>query len=643
VTPPSPKRLHLLLLHGGVLALFCVLAVFHTWPLARDLSGHLVWGKEDVFMNVWHLKWMRHALWEAPQNPYFTPMLHHPMGAELYWHTLSPAKTGWGAVLLGFMQAETAYNLILLSTFVLAGYTAWLLCRYLLRRAGFSPRLADVAALAGACAFTFSRYHLVQAIAHLNLSAIEGIPLYLYFFLRWQDEGRKKLLWGVGLSALYVVLCDYYYLFYLALFCALWVVGERWQRGRLLSVKTLQDAGVRRSLWAAGAAGVASLPGLLPLLLNLKPEPYKSHHGDSDYYADLAALFMPDPLSAWRDAVPQAWTELTDRLVRATMANNHEESGYFLGWGVVVLAMLALRWGVPQGKRWFSIGLCFLVLSLGTMLQVAGHRTHSPVTFLLFAAGLVLLVARRSPDGEKRHYDVLAVLLLCAGMGLVAPYTAFGQPAEVMVPLPYVVFKSVVPFFGRAGMPVRFGLMVTLVLAVLLSFAAAHLGTWASRRKAALGLGVASLIAVVPNVEYRHEPMRMVPVPELPAIFEEIAREPPEVAVITDHVVGQWEQLYHGHPVSFARQSRTPLREAVFEESRLFNALHRLNGCQAPVSPAEQEEMRGYLKEHHFRYYVAHRFHPACDRFVREVLGGETAHSGGWVTVYRFPWVPAGG
>ena len=77
--------------------------------------------------------------------------------------------------------------------------------------------------------------------------------------------------------------------------------------------------------------------------------------------------------------------------------------------------------------------------------------------------------------------------------------------------------------------------------------------------------------------------------------------------------------------------------------AQLFKALHQLNGCQAPVSPAEQEEMRGYLKEHHFRYYVAHRFHPACDRFVREVLGGEIAHSGGWVTVYRFPWVPAGG
>jgi hypothetical protein len=626
-----------------VLALFCVLSVFHTWPLARDLSGFLVSGREDVFMNVWHLQWMRHALWEAPQNPYVTPLLHYPLGAELYWHTLSPAKTAWGAVLLGFMRAETAYNLILLSTFVLAGYSAWLLCRYLLRRAGFESRLADVAALAGACAFDFSRYHLAHSNAHLNLVAIEGIPLYLYFFLRWQAEGRKRLLWGVGLSALYVLLCDYYYIFYLALFCALWVVGERWQHGRLLSLKTLRDEGVRRSLWAAGAAGVACLPGLLPLLLHLKPEPLKSHHGDSDYYADLVGFFLPDPMSAWRQAMPKAWDGLVMALLRDTMASNPEEAGYFLGWGVVVLALLALRWGVPHGKRWLSIGLCFLVLSLGTTLQVAGHRSVTPVAFLLFAAAMVLLVARRAPDAEGRHYDVLAVLLLCGVAGLVSPFTAFDKPLEVPVPLPYVVFKSVVPLFGRAGMPVRFELMVTLVLAVLLSFAAAHLGTWASRRKAALGLGVASLVAVVPNIEYRHEPMRMVPLPVLPAIFEEIAREPPEVAVITDHVIGQWEQLYHRHPVSFARQSRLPVREVIFEESRLFRALHQLSGCQAPVSRAEQEEMRGYLKEHHFRYYVAHRFHPACDRFAREVLGGETAHSGGWVVVYRFPWVPAGG
>jgi hypothetical protein len=51
--------------------------------------------------------------------------------------------------------------------------------------------------------------------------------------------------------------------------------------------------------------------------------------------------------------------------------------------------------------------------------------------------------------------------------------------------------------------------------------------------------------------------------------------------------------------------------------------------------------MRAYLGEHHFGYYVAHRRDPACDRFVREELGGETAHSDRWATVYRFPRVRA--
>jgi hypothetical protein len=633
------NRLRPLLRHALVLALFGVLSVFHTWPLARDLRGHLVGGKEDVFMNVWHIGWMRQALWEAPQNPYFAPGLHHPLGAELYWHTLSPAKTGWGAVLLGFMRPETAYNLLLLSTFVLAGYTAWLLCQQLLRRAGFAPLLADVAAIAGACTFDFSRYHLAQASAHLNLAAIEGIPLYLYFFLRWQDEGRKRLLWGVGLSALYVLLSDYYYIFYLALFCALWLVGERWQHGRLLSLETFRDTGLRRALWAAGAAGVACIPGLLPLLLHLKPEPLKSHHGDSDYYVDLAALFIPDPMSAWVGAVPREWGNLVVRLVRETMASNVEESGYFLGWGVLVLAALALRWGVPHGKRWLSIGACFLVLSFGTVLQINGSRSVTPVFFLLLAAGLVLLPGRRMADSSGRRYDVVAVLLLCAAAGLSSPFTAFGKPLEVQLPLPYVVFKSVVPLFGRAGMPVRFGLMVTLVLAVLLGFAAAHLGARAARHKTGLGLGVASLVAMVPNIEYRHQPMSMVRVPEMPAIFDEIARQPPHVAVITDHVIGQWEQLYHRHPVSFARQSRLPVREAGLEDMRLFQALHQVSGCYGDVTPQERERMRAYLREHHFGYYVDHRFNPMCDRFVREVLGGEQAHRGSWLTVYRFPEV----
>jgi hypothetical protein len=622
-------------LHPLVLLAFSLLSAFHTWPLLSKLKGHVAGGREDVLMNMWHLWWMRQAAWVDPQNPFFSPMLHWPLGAELYWHTLSPAKTLWGVVLMPWMRVETAYNLVLFGTFVLTGYTAWLLLRYLLERAGFSPGLAAVAALAGACVFDFSRYHLSHAVAHLNLSSLEGLPLYLYFFLRWLDEGKRRWLAGLALAALYTLLCDYYYLLYIALFSFLWVVAERWRRGPLLSLGTLKDPGVRRAGLAALAAGVACVPAVLPLLLHLFPAPLAIHHGDSDYYSDLYSFFLPDTLSAWMEEMPRQAREFAQGVVRAKMSSNAEEAGTFLGWLTPLLAAFALWRGVPEGRRWAGLGLGFAVLSMGTVLNIGLEDRHSPVVLLL----VTTLVVGWSPAwrGRPWHRDVVVLLGLCTLLSSLSPLTAFNQPLRVQVPMPYVVFKHVVPLFSRGGMPVRFELLTTLALGVLVAFAAAHLGRLASVRGAWAGLGVALAVAVVPNVEYRGKPLPMPALPALPPVFEEIRDAPMPAAVFTDHVLGQWEQIFHGKPVSFARLSRLPVRESAMLEQRVFRALEGLHGVAGKVTAEEREQMRRFLKDNHYRWYVTHYHHPMRHRFVLEELGGELAHQDAYVTVYRFP------
>jgi hypothetical protein len=623
--------LRTLALHGAVVMLFTALSIWNTWPLARDMRGHLI-EKDDVYMNVWHLWWMRQALWEAPQNPFEPPLLHHPIGAELYWHTLAPAKTALGVPLLAVMEPVTAYNFALFGTFVLAGYTAWILLRYLLRRAQIAEPLAGWASIAGACAFTFSPYHFAQATAHLNLAAIEGIPLYVYFFLRWMDEGRRKLLWGMGLSALYVCCSDFYYVFYVALFSLAWVVADRWQRGPLFSMETLSDDRIRRAAVGALACAAALLPPLIPLLLHLEPPPIQIHHGDSDYYVDLMGLVVPDPYSGWLASMPADWQRTIWELSSRFMARNLEETGYFLGWGIPLACTFALAAGVPYARRWVTIGAIFLVLSMGTLLQIAGQNRHTPVVLLL-AAALILLLARSTPAGRWRKWDVLLVLLASAVVGMSHPFTAFGAPYASEIPLPYLVFKSVVPLFGQAGMPVRFEFMVTLVMAVLVAFAAGRLGAWASRKGSAAGLAAATLVVAIPNLDYHRVPMPLAPAPVLPAIFQEIAAAPPDVAVATDSVMGQFEQVYHRHPITFARQSRLPVRELAFERSPLIAAFHR-HQCDSNISEAERAGLRQYLRTHKIRYYVAHW--TPCDAFMREILGGTLAYTDGRRWVYRF-------
>ncbi|AGC47174.1 hypothetical protein MYSTI_05899 [Myxococcus stipitatus DSM 14675] len=623
------------MLHPLVLLVFTLLSVVHTWPLVPKLHTHLVTGREDVLASVWQTWWSHQALWVEPQNPFFAPGLHWPLGAELYWHTPAFAKSMWGAVLVPFMSPEAAYNLLILSTFVLTGYTAWLLMRYLLERAGVAPVLAAVAALAGASVFDFSRYHLAHATTHLNLSALEGLPLYLYFFFRWLDEGQRKWLVGLGLATLYTMLCDYYYLVYLALFSFAWVVMERWRHGPLVSVGTLKDATVRRAGWAALAAAVACLPMAMTLAVHLFPAPVSQHHGDSDYFTDLYAFFIPDTLSAWMEALPRWAREFSVSLVRGKMATNAEEAGSFLGWLTPVIAVFALWRGVPDGRRWVGLGLAFAALSMGTVLNIGLSDQTSPFVPLLLITLLVASVP--AWRGRSWHRDVVLALGLCTVTAAVAPFTAFGHEFRFAFPLPYLAFKHVVPLFTRGGMPVRLALPATLVLGVLVSFGAAYLGQLASRWGKAAMVGAALLVAVVPNVEYLSRPLKMVQMPTLPPIFDEIRDAPMPAAVFTDHVLGQWEQTRHGKPVSVARQARLPVRETALTNLRVYRALEGRHEGYSPVSPEEREEMRAFLKQNHYRWFVAHYHHPARERFVVEELGGERAYSDGYVTVYRFP------
>lgn len=633
-SPPTPGvRLRALLTHAGVLVLSTLLGIWHTWPLARTLRGGWIAGHlDDPWMNAWHMWWMRIALWDAPHNPFETPLLHWPLGAQMYWHTLAPAKTAWGALLLPWLAPEGAHNVVILATFTLTGYTAWLLMRYLLARAHVVGALGAVAAFAGACVFNFSRYHLTHAQAHVNLSSLEGIPLYLYFFVRWLDGGRRRDLAGVGFAALYLALCDYYYLVYVALFSAAWLVAERWRSGALLSTRAWSDRTLRRGALAAAVAGLCTAPIVAALVAHAFPPPTSPHHGDSDYYADLLGFFLPDRASALFSSLPSRLQQLVLR-----MPGNLEENGYFFGWVTVALAAFALKERAPGASRWAGLGAGFVVLSLGTFLSFGGEMGLSPA-LLLFAAMLVLTPLRlwRAP-GRARDLFFLGLLVTVACV--LAPPTAFGAVWSVQVPLPYPIFKQLVPFFSRGGMPVRLALMGALSLGVLVAFAAARLGQRAARRwsSEALGVGCAAAVALVPNLEYHQAPFPLSRVPPRSAIFARIQAEPPDVAVFVDgHPRSQFEQVWHGHPISAARLSRVPQAEAEMIDTHLYRALHSLQGLDQPVSPDDQAAMRRFLREHRFRYYVTHYGDPRLHRFVTQVLGGTLTFRDDQVLAYTF-------
>jgi hypothetical protein len=596
------RWLDALLEQGGVLLVMTILSVIHTWPLALFWRTHLAGGRnEDPWMNAWHIDWVRRAVLES-KNPFFADVLHYPLGAELYWHTLVPAKSIWGLLLVPALGSVASYNLIIFATFILTGMTAYWLFSDRLAHAGVTDIARIGGAFVGACVLDFSRYHLAHSFAHMDLSSLEGLPLYLLFFFRYLEAPRRSSLIGAALSIGYVAFCNFYYIYYLALFSLLWVAFRAWKRGPLLSFASLRSDDVRRAGRVGAAALVACLPAVMPLLLHLHPAPIGTHHGDSDYPADPLLLVLPDALSVWQHFLPTSVLIAVRKLQGGIL--NDVEGGVFLGVAAPILAFIGWRTRTEDTRNLFWIGVCFAVLSFGTHLHIGGQSQFPAQIFLL--AGTALAFTNKRFRAKPYARDVLVLLVVACAVSLVVPITAWGERATAEIPMPYLFFKHMVPLFGRGGMPVRFLLLTQICLAALASIGAAKLIERVRADPTGKAAIAAGLLTALTTYECKSVTFPLSEIKPLPAAFDVIRDDPERSAVLTDHVIGQWEETLHHRPISFARQSRTPVRELEFLEAPLFRAIVNLYDLDKEWSEGDVHELRAKLRASHYRFYVGH-------------------------------------
>ena len=76
--------------HPLVIVLYTLLTGAMTWPLATQLTSAIPGDSFDGWQNYWNLWWIKVALVERIQNPFFTDLLYAPTGVGLYFHTLNP-------------------------------------------------------------------------------------------------------------------------------------------------------------------------------------------------------------------------------------------------------------------------------------------------------------------------------------------------------------------------------------------------------------------------------------------------------------------------------------------------------------------------------------------------------------------------
>ncbi len=416
-------------------ALLFALAVVATYPLLFHAADQLS-GFYDQLDSSWRI-WA--SLYHLPHDPLnlFQAPIFYPYHNTLLFDELIFGEALLAApVMLLTDNAFLSFNLVVIATFVIAGWGAYLLA--------FHVTAHRPAAIAAGLLYSFSAYHFTH-IGHIGLGNIGYLPLLLLALDKLLRSGGKSVGWAVALAALIAMqaLSAEYYFFYMILMLGLYL---------LYAITRSETRGffTRRFIVRLLATVLAGLLPALPFYLTYMQvqNAYRFRVPDQDVYmlsANLRSLFAAPSSAPWLHSFLHSFD--------GTYFSNYE-IGIFPGFAPLLLAAVGgglwLRRRYSTGRFYVPffllLGSVSLVLSLGPYLQLDYNYVPNSMTGLPLP---YLLLYRFVPGFSALHgvarITVLASLALSmlgafavAGIGdLLSPYhnpaKPQAQPAELKV------------------------------------------------------------------------------------------------------------------------------------------------------------------------------------------------------------------
>jgi hypothetical protein len=337
-----------------VLVLYGLLTVVFTYPVILHLFTQQA-GSTDVYEYMWELWWAKRSLIDLHTSPVNVTSLYHPYGVQHPILLLDAYLMATSLPVVLLFSPGVAINLHLLSSYVLTGFTTYLLCFQLTRRHG-------AAFLAGVI-FAFSPFRADRA-AHgvISMALTYWLPLYVLFLLRLlrNPNIRNAALCGITLG--FSILSSFLHLAHFVI--PLTLVALAYQlfadRRSLFNLRFLRGVAV-----AGGLACLMILPFYLPLLK-------ARMGGELDYFGRFGVLSHSAALLSF--VVPPSFQLVLRQL--GPVAGGVEEllpgRYYVVYLGVVALALGLMGLAHKRARLWAVVALVSGLLALGPLLHVTG-------------------------------------------------------------------------------------------------------------------------------------------------------------------------------------------------------------------------------------------------------------------------------
>lgn len=493
-----------------VVLAYTAIALVMTWPLATRLGTEIAWDLGDPVFNCWVMMWTGGQVLAALRgdfnaiHEFWNGNIFHPSPLTIaYSEHLTPQMLQALPLFAATDNIVLCYNVLFLSTFVLSGFSTYLLVRDLT-----GQRLA---AFVAGLAFAFAPYRISQN-SHLQVLSSFWMPLALFALGRYFTTRRPRALVGAGAAlAAQNLSCGYYLLFF-SPFAAAYCLYEMAHRRLLGDIRVWGSLAI-----VAGAVALVTWPFVSPYLELRRSGDVgvRSYEEAVQFSADARAF-----------ATSSDHSRLWGGRIRALSRGEGEG---FPGFAILGFAAVGLLWGVRRAARtdppnrsgppgrtgtWRTVGIVAVgvllivdLVALGVLvvrgnlpILVEGRpwRDADPLAIgaAVLAAALLAIwpAARRVVAGVRDSaFGFYPAATLAAALLALGPRVlTAGQPIGTG---PYYWLFTYVPGFDGVRVPARYLMLVALFLAVLAGFGAA--AVLLSRRRLAIGLIALGSVAVL--------------------------------------------------------------------------------------------------------------------------------------------------
>ncbi len=423
---------------------------------------------------------------------------------------------------------------------------------------------------------------MYAALGHYNFVTIQWFPFFTLFLLKTWRTGKPKTIFLTGLFAAFCLYAELTFSVFLFFITLILLISEA-----LSSRVTARFASPHRltaSSFHLLAVGLVTFFLTAPFILSVLPDFLDPAYAEPGWgeglklSADLVGLVTPTPLSPLSGL---DWLHELRAVIEGTSRFN-DVNTLFLGYGILALALLGYLVRRKEGRVWFWSALIFTILGLGPLLTINGQN-------------------RFNLDG-----------------------------LEVTFPLPFALLHYL-PLINANRVPNRFGIPLTLSLAVLIGYAVSWMMYHVSR--------VTSPVSRLPPHASRLTSLALllilllfdqysVPLPlsdaRIPEVYDHIGAEPDGFTLMqlplgwrnsygtlgAEQTQLQYYQSAHHRPMLGGNTSRNPAFK--FDYYAHIPLFHALTEAELYRSVDETTLQRAYLQAaelmtlYNIKYLVIH-------------------------------------